>query len=147
MTQRYHRSPKRNILRVRSRVFVTCALQGHRRKYNSRFTKDAQPVCQINTLFPVRQRQLHQERKACHQKNLAVARSLILFWADNPRSHSIVRQVRNIDAEVLLHSTAIARPRTIRIIQTTYYSSVFASLRNLVSSSDRENRHNVTILN
>ena len=54
--------------------------------------------------------------------------------------------IQIIDVEVLLHSTATGRPRTLRIIETTYYSYsyVFASLRRLVSSSDREN---VIILN
>ena len=45
----------------------------------------------------------------------------------------------------LLHSTAIARPRTIRIIETTY-SSVFASLGSLLSSSGRENEFELSPL-
>ena len=64
-------------------------------------------------------------------KSLLLPGVLILFWAENPRSHSIVCYVRIIDVEVLLHSTAIARPRTIRIIETTYYYSVFASVEAL----------------
>ena len=42
---------------------------------NGRFTKDAKPLCEISALFPVRQRQPHQELKACHRK-LAAGRSL-----------------------------------------------------------------------
>ena len=53
-------------------------------------------------------------------ESLLRAGILILFWAENPRSHSIVCYIRIIDVEAQPHSTAIARPRTIRIIETTY---------------------------
>ena len=62
-----------------------------------------------------------------------------MFWIENPLSHSIVCYIRIIDVQ-LLHSTEIARLRTIRIIETSY-SSVFASLWSLFSSSHRDNRH------
>ena len=42
---------------------------------NGRFTKDVRPLCQINALFPVRQRQPHQDLNACHRK-LAASGSL-----------------------------------------------------------------------
>ena len=96
---------------------------------NGRFTKDVKPLCQINALFRGRRRQLHQELKACH-RNLAEGTSLDPVLGREPA----------LALNSLLHSTAIARPRTIRIIETIY-SSVFASLGSLLSSSGRGKRY------
>ena len=76
-------------------VCVACALQGHRRQNNSRVTKDVKPLCQINALFPVRQRQPHQDSTRATE-SLLRAGVLILFLAENPRSHSVVCYIRII---------------------------------------------------
>ena len=89
-------------------VFVACASQRHRRKFNSRsFTMNVKPLCQINALFPVRQRQQHQELKPCHQM-LASGRSLDIVLGREPplALDSLLHSNHRLDVEVLLHSTA-----------------------------------------
>ena len=78
---------------------------------SGRFTKDVKPLCKINAFFPVRQRQPHEKLKACDRK-LAAGRSL---------DPGLGREAA-LALDSLLHSTAIARPRTIGIMETTNYS-------------------------
>ena len=59
------------------------------------FTTDVKPLCQINALFPVRQRQPHQDSTRATE-SLLRAGVLILFLAENPRSHSVVCYIRII---------------------------------------------------
>ena len=123
--QRYHRSQKRTILLVHFSVRylrlgrASSKITAASRRMSSRF------VGSTPCFLCDKDSRIKSSRRATG--SLLRAGVLILFWAENPRSYSIACYIQIIDVQVLLHSTAIARPRTIRIIETTY-SSEFASL-------------------
>ena len=122
--QPYYRSQKRHLLLVRSSV---CYLQEHRRQERP-LHEGYQASLSDQRLVFYTTKTAHQELKACHRK-LAAGMSLDPVLGREPALvlDSLLLYIRIIDVEILLHSNAIARTRTIRIIETTY-SSVFTSL-------------------
>ena len=143
--QRYHRSQKGSFLLVRSSVCylrlarATSKIKNVSRRVSSRLVRST--PCFLYDKYS----RIKSARRAT--ESLLRAGVLTLLWAGSPRSYSMVCYFLIVDVEVLLHSTAIARPKTIRIVETTY-CYVFANLcfinrisLNLVPSKGKPQRN------